>query len=680
MPLQFVSPSFLWCLLLVGIPIIIHLFNFRRFKKVLFTNVKFLKKLKEETNSRSRLKHLLVLLMRILAIVFLVFAFAQPFIPAKKQTMVGSQNIISIYIDNSFSMMSDSEEGNLLELAKSKAGEIVNAFPPGTQFQILTNELSGIQQRLLTNEEAEDEVAKTKISPNSRNFNDVVARQQEMFSSKQVTDKRVYYISDFQKSILPANLRSDTTINLNLVALKSNSAANVYIDSCWLSAPVVMQNEQVVLTVKFKNSDNDAVDNIPVKLSVNGAQKAVATVAIAAQGEATTTLTFNVTQPSWQQAQISITDNPVTFDDDYYFSFKVADKIDVYHIAGRSNIYLNTLFANNAIFNYTAATQQSVDYSLMQKNSTVVLSDIENISSGLADELKKFIQKGGSIILFPDSAANIPSYNNFLSAAGADIFSDLNTSITKIDKVDLENNIFKSVFEKQEPDMNLPGVSSFYNLALSSKNTRQVLMSMQGGSPFLCEYSLGAGKLFLFTSAANSNQSGFVKHALFVPVLTRIAFLSVPSGELSYTIGTSSSFTMHENLSGGETALHLINNQKNIDVIPEIKNTPEGSSVIIGNEINIAGFYHLQNQRKTLQTVAMNYNRTESSLNFFSEADLGSVINASMFKSVNILSGNAPSLTKSIREQSQGISLWKYCIILVLVFLGLEVLLLRFMK
>ncbi|MBK7855541.1 MAG: BatA domain-containing protein [Bacteroidetes bacterium] len=287
MALQFVSPSFLWCLLLVSIPIIIHLFNFRRFKKVLFTNVKFLKELKEETNSRSRLKHLLVLLMRILAVAFLVFAFAQPFIPAQKQTMAVGQNVISIYLDNSFSMMSESEEGNLLELAKNKATEITNAFPASTQFQILTNEFAGVQQRLLSKEEAEDEIAKTKISPNSRTFNDVIARQQEMFSASNIVDKRIYYISDFQKSVLPASLRSDTTINLNLVALKSNSAANVYIDSCWLSSPVVMQNEQVVLTVMFKNSGDEAVDNIPVKLVVNGLQKAVATVAVAAQGEAT---------------------------------------------------------------------------------------------------------------------------------------------------------------------------------------------------------------------------------------------------------------------------------------------------------------------------------------------------------------------------------------------------------
>lgn len=680
MPLQFVSPSFLWCLLLVGIPVIIHLFNFRRFKKVFFTNVKFLKELKEETNSRSRLKHLLVLLMRILAVVFLVLAFAQPFIPAKKQTMVGSQDVISVYIDNSFSMMAEGEEGNLLEIAKTKATDIVEAFPAGTQFQILTNELTGMQQRLLSREEAEDQIAKTKIAPQTRNFNDVLARQQEMFAASQIVDKRVYFISDFQKSVLPATLRTDTTINLNLVALSGNNPANVYIDSCWLSAPVIMPNEQVVVTVKFKNGGSEPVENVPVKLTVNGMQKAVATVAIAANGEATTTMTLTVNEPGWQNAQLSLTDNPVTFDDDYFFCFKVAERINVYHIAGHNNNYLSTLFSNNSIFSYTSSSQQAVDYSLMHKSSTVVLSDIENVSSGLADELKKFMQKGGTVILFPDSAANIASYNSFLSVSGADVFSSLNNNITRVEKLDLENNVFKSVFEKKDPDMNLPGVTAYYDVMLSSKSSRQVLMSMQGGAPFLCEYMLGQGKLFLFTVPANGNQSGFVKHALFVPVLTRIAFLSVPAGELSYTIGKVSALPLSESLAGGETILHLVNEQKNIDLIPSVSNTPEGSSVVIGREINMAGFYHLKNKQQELQSIAMNYDRTESALNFFTEAELSTAVNSSLFKTVNILSGKTSSLSKYIKEQSQGVSLWKYCIILVLVFLGLEMILLRLMK
>ena len=78
--MEFIYPSFLWALGVLVLPIIIHLFYFRRFKKVEFTNVRFLKEIKEETASRSKLKNLLVLLSRLLAIAFLVFAFCQPFL------------------------------------------------------------------------------------------------------------------------------------------------------------------------------------------------------------------------------------------------------------------------------------------------------------------------------------------------------------------------------------------------------------------------------------------------------------------------------------------------------------------------------------------------------------------------------------------------------------------------
>ena len=76
--MEFLYPGFLLALLALAIPIILHLFYFRRFKKVYFTNVRFLKEVKEQTSARSKLRNLLVLLMRLLAVAMLVFAFAQP--------------------------------------------------------------------------------------------------------------------------------------------------------------------------------------------------------------------------------------------------------------------------------------------------------------------------------------------------------------------------------------------------------------------------------------------------------------------------------------------------------------------------------------------------------------------------------------------------------------------------
>ena len=102
--MEFVSPYFLFGLFAISIPIIIHLFNFRRYKKVYFTNVKFIEDLQQKTKKKSQLKHLLVLLMRILAVSSLVLAFAQPYIPVSENLInLESKNAVSVYIDNSFS-------------------------------------------------------------------------------------------------------------------------------------------------------------------------------------------------------------------------------------------------------------------------------------------------------------------------------------------------------------------------------------------------------------------------------------------------------------------------------------------------------------------------------------------------------------------------------------------------
>ena len=102
--MQFLFPSVLWVLLALAIPIIIHLFHFRRFKKVYFTNVKFLKEIKEEKSTRNKLRNLLVLLSRLAAMACLIFAFAQPFL-AKEDSAKTGKNYVSIFLDNSNSCL-----------------------------------------------------------------------------------------------------------------------------------------------------------------------------------------------------------------------------------------------------------------------------------------------------------------------------------------------------------------------------------------------------------------------------------------------------------------------------------------------------------------------------------------------------------------------------------------------
>ena len=145
--MHFANPSVLWALFLLIIPIIIHLFKFRRYKQVQFPSIRFLQKIDQDQKAKRRLKDILILISRLAALSALIFAFSIPFLGETKKVSKG--NVVSIYIDNSFSMENESNQGKLLDLAKKKAEELALTFQPSDQFQLLTNDMETRHQRLV---------------------------------------------------------------------------------------------------------------------------------------------------------------------------------------------------------------------------------------------------------------------------------------------------------------------------------------------------------------------------------------------------------------------------------------------------------------------------------------------------------------------------------------------------
>ncbi|MDD4109014.1 MAG: BatA domain-containing protein, partial [Prolixibacteraceae bacterium] len=200
--MKFIYPAFLYSLIAIAIPILIHLFSFRRFKTVYFSHVSFLKEIKKESEKKTHPKQLLILIARILTIVFLVFAFAQPYIPDNLADDGKRSDLVAIYIDNSFSMNALSEKGRLLELARNKAVEIARSYPAGTQFKLYTNELHPKHQYLFNSEQLIREVSDIEIAPEVLPLS-LINNRFEIHnqSSEEFTRGTIYFISDFQKNI-----------------------------------------------------------------------------------------------------------------------------------------------------------------------------------------------------------------------------------------------------------------------------------------------------------------------------------------------------------------------------------------------------------------------------------------------------------------------------------------------
>jgi len=237
--MHFVYPAFLFALTALLIPVLVHLFSFRKYQKVLFSNVQFLKEVNEQQSSRKNLKERLILAARLLALFFLVLAFARPYIPQGAAITPGKQQEISIFVDNSYSMQTVNREGSLLDEARTRAKEIAAAYNINDRFQLLTQDFEGRHQRLLSREEFNEAVDAIKISPQSRRLQQILDRQQSLLNAQPAALKKIYLISDFQVNLLQQQkLHADTGINVSFVQLKANALPNMAIDSAWLLSEV----------------------------------------------------------------------------------------------------------------------------------------------------------------------------------------------------------------------------------------------------------------------------------------------------------------------------------------------------------------------------------------------------------------------------------------------------------
>ena len=685
--MQFIYPEFLFALSVLAIPIIIHLFNFRRFKKIYFTNVRFLKEIKQDTQSRSKLKHLLVLISRLLALTFLVFAFAQPFIPAKTNKVQSGTKRVSIYVDNTFSMDALGKNGSLLETAKKKAREIANAYKPSDEFQLLTSSFEGRHQRLVNRDEFFRLLDEIKSTSSVHTFSEVMQRQQDaLFSdNKTKTSKTSYIVSDFQKSTFDIDRsKIDTAMQVSLVPITASTVNNLFIDTCFLSTPFVQLNTPNELIVKIKNIGANNVENIPLKLLINNSQKAIASISLNSQSSAEVKLSFTISESGWQRAQLNITDFPITFDDNFYFNFNVRNNLQILCINGdQPSPALNAIFGNDSYFSLKNSNQNQIDYSAFSSMQLIVLNELNDYSSGLIQELKRYVTKGGSIFIIPSSKANISNYNNLFSELGISSFGQKVIQQEKIDKIEAKHPLFTGVFEKGKSlpeNLDLPVINSYYPIQKNSRNVSEMVMKLSSGNAYLTSNQSGKGIIYLLASSLQPEDGSFARHALFVPVMLRSALRGSSEVNKPLIIGQDHEFSISDTLISSDNVFHLTNTKEKFDIIPEGKIFNNTTLLSVHDQIVNSENYDLKIGNSLIAVESFNFNRKESDLSVYSPDELTEISSKYGNSKINVIETEGKDLSHSIAQLNEGKRLWKYCIILVLVFLAIEILLIRFFR
>ncbi len=673
--MQFLFPTFLFALAALAIPVILHLFYFRRFKKVYFTNVRFLREVKEETSARSKLRNILVLIARLLTLTFLVLAFAQPFIPQTAEVKQG-QKAVSVFVDNSFSMTALSQNAPLLERAKQRAREIVQAYAVDDEFQVLTNDFEGRHQRMVSREDALNLIEEIQISPATRELSTVLTRQKNALNTSGIESQTAYLISDFQANVTDLQTFTDTTFEINLVPLQAVQERNVGIDSAWFEAPVQMVNQTNDLLVSVRNYSTEDADNVRLTIRYEGQTKPVGTMSIPAGSAVTDTVPITILRTGWHTGELGITDYPVQFDDQYYFAFNVAEVVNVLIINEEApNRYLDAAFAGIPNFKATNQFSRNINYSEFPNYQMIVVNEVNAISSGLAAELRQYVNNGGNVLVFPSRQADLNSYRSFLTAFPANELQAFESQERNVGSINTEEFIFRDVYQNRSANLKLPTTQG--NFRMGRGRNEEQLLTYRDGSAFLSKYQIGQGNLYVSAAPLKEDFSNLAQSGeIFIPMLYKMALSSARVKKIAYTIGRDEVIEA-EHLTNSTDLVYKLRGEGG-EFIPEQRIVGSKVFLGIGNQVLDAGFYDLfLNQDTILAKYGFNYDRKESALNYLTASQLTNDAGVNM----NVIDVMEEAvLTAQIEERSQGIVLWRWCVILALLFLAAEVLLLRFWR
>lgn len=665
--MSFKDTTFLWGLLLLLIPIFIHLFNFRRYKKVRFSNVAMLKEIQTESRKTRQIKKWLVLLTRMLALAALVFAFARPFIPNRGSEK--GRSLISIYLDNSESMRAEGESGQLFENAKNTARTIINALPADAEIQIIDNALSPYSNRLFNKKNAEQIVDDMEVDFHVNALHSALERANSKFISDAFVNHHTFLLSDFQKKGDYTELSLDSSSHVYAFPSEPVSTQNLSIDSVWLDEPIVRPESPIRLRVKVTNNGDQAVESSSLILKINGVQQGVESFSLSEKSEKEFVLSFTSTLKGWIKGEISLNDFPVSFDNIYFFSLNVKPRLNVLNI-GKSSPNLKRIFGTDQYFSYKHVSEGSVDYGSFSKYDLIILNEPKEIGTGLTEQLKQYVGQGGVLNVFPGSEAQ--NYANFASALGVSERKVLDSKRVSVSSSDLKKPFLREGYKRVPENIRLPKITKSWTY---EKATRmEPILTLKDNSTLLQRKKIGQGSVFQWMVSMDKSQSNLAEHELFVLTMLRVAFSKSEKQKLAYSLFTPKPIEISEGTISDNAI--LLKNEEN-SIIVESGSGSGGVRIWLNDEVNSAGVYDVIDQENKLGSIALNYNRAESKQSYASEDEL-----ASLFSGVRYEKADSPDagIKKATESLSQGTSLWKLFIILCLLFLLIEILLLRFLK
>lgn len=551
-----------------------------------------------------------------------------------------------IILDNSFSMQAKGKKGELLKRAIQ---ELLEETPENADFSLLTNTDSYWDTDIRT---IRNQLQNLKYSAVPFQLDNILAKVK---AHKSAFKKDIVVITD-AVGLTQNQLKNIETDDIPYFIIpKAEQKNNVAIDSVFTRQTLDDFYELSISTTNYSE------DFKPVSMALYNQNKLIAKTIINFKNKKET-INFTIPKQAFH-GYVSIEDNDLVYDNKLFFSISKIKKNNIISIGTpEKNNFLSRIYTNEE-FNYSSFTLNSLDYNSIDKQDAIVLNELDEIPQALQTTLKAFVKKGGNLIVIPSETASIPSLNALLNQFGSTQFKSLESNEKQITKINFNHPLFAGVFENKTNNFQYPKIKKAFTIS----STTPAILNFDDESPFLIGLRNTVSSVYVFSAPVNTSNSNFQQSPLIVPVFYKMALSKLNNGINTNTIGSNTSYLVSVNLAKDEI-LTVKNTEEQFIPVQQLLNNKV--QLFFNDYPEKAGNYTIYDSKKPIENISFNYPRTESNLDQINETLL------SDYKTSDSISTIFDTL-QSNRSDDQ---IWKWFIIFALLFLTLEMAIIKFVK
>lgn len=672
--MSFLTPFFLLGLGAIAVPVLVHLIQRERKRVIEFPSLMFVRRIPYQSVRRRRIRHWALLLMRAAAIALIVAAFARPFLPqsAVANAVTGGAREVVVLLDNSASM----GYGDHWSRAQEAARTVVRGLGPDDKATLVLFARNAEENMRATADRSRLEAAinAARVSAGATRYGPALKLGESILSRSSLKRREAVLISDFQKSGWSGSddARFAEGMTLTTASVAAKDTANLSVPSVSFARSTFSGQERVTVTAGLSNKGDQPLTDVPVTLTVDGHEIETGRATVAPHASSSIGFTQFTLASANVRGVVKAGSDPLPADNAFYFAVTPGEAVPVVIVNG-SDRSDDSLFLSKALsigttptFNVDTTSTSRAASSTFDKRAVVVLNDTIFPPAGSGGVLKRFVERGGGLLVITGDRTTWPSTEAELLpgklGAAVDRTSGRSGSLGFLDYSHPVFEVFKA---PRSGDFSAAHI--FRYRALQPNPTDRVIARYDDGAVAALEKKVGAGRVIVWTSPLDDTFTDIAVKPIFLPLVHQLArYVAHYEPATSwYTVGQVLDLTARAKSRSDRIVVTPSGERQNRI------SAGEGAEGLL--ELNEQGIYEVRSAVASggrPEAIAVNLDPAESDLTPLDPNELVATVTGHASQAQAQSAGEPQEMTREESERRQG--LWWYLLLTGLALLAAE--------